>query len=297
MENLKEYLLDEYAKRSFYNIYTKNILLDSSLISQSKRKKTDIKVIVCGDYIQVYYYPENTYITDKNKEEMKFRSVLTKSIGETSKSYGLRKIEKKNINRSKHNLQKIVKCNETIFKTFITLTFVDNMTDIKETNKIFNVWRSNLKRIIPNFAYVCVPEFQKRGAVHYHMMTNIAYTDLSVLSKDEVKIYSKESGWQVGKNIKGWNYGYSLVVNMKDQNVIGYLTKYFTKDIDDRLFAQHRFFYSQNLKKPTEYLFNLRDFYDYINTSEFNEYSNVVYSTTYKDTFDNDIYFVEYKKN
>lgn len=42
---------------------------------------------------------------------------------------------------------------------------------------------------------------------------------------------------------------------------------------------------------------NMSSTYDYINTNEFNEYSNVVYSTAYKDTFDNDIYFVEYKKN
>lgn len=52
-----------------------------------------------------------------------------------------RKIELKNILRSKFQLQRLVKSNEDIFKTFITLTFADNIQDIAKANKCFKNWR------------------------------------------------------------------------------------------------------------------------------------------------------------
>ena len=153
-------------------------LLDSSLISATKNKY-QTKIISCGDYIQVYYFnktktkkDKNLSLIDKQKKKIIDNDFLFKEENFYKKDEP-KTIEYKNIMRSKFNLQRIVKSNENDFITFITLTFKDNITNIEFANKKFHSWRTKIKSIFPNFKYVCVPEFQKRGAVHYHLLTNI----------------------------------------------------------------------------------------------------------------------------
>lgn len=298
--SIREYLEEERLKReiyknTIYNInYYNNNILDSSLISQSNRKLTNIKLVKCGDYVQFYFFPDHTYMTDKNLEKVN-KLIIPLTSTETHKDVKLNIVELKNINRSKINLQNLIKCNEKDFKTFFTLTFEENLTDVQKANKKFNVWRRNFKRSFPDFKYVCVPEFQKRGAVHYHLMTNVPYSDTKVLL-EERRIYNKKSGWQVGKDVKGWCYGHSMAKNMDSINLVGYITKYMTKDIDDRLFSQHRYFYSQNLIKPEEYNFDLSNFQDYSHLFWLDyDFKQITYSKTYKNKFEEDIVFVEYK--
>lgn len=304
---LANYLEQEYYKREFYKNNIKDILykyinnkyiLDSSLICESNRKEHDIKLVKCGNFLQLYFYSKKRYATDKNFEEMKPKIIYEEKSNTTSKEYKPQAIETKNLNRSKLTLQQLVKSNYNLFKTFITLTFEENITDVKEANKKFHIWRRNIKRIKPNFAYVCVPEFQKRGAVHYHLMTNIDYNDIKLLLGNEVKLYKPGSGWQVGKNIKGWVYGYSLAIDITRMNVVGYLTKYFTKDIDERLFGKHRFFYSQNLEKPEIHLLDLSKFQDnsLYQLLQINyDFKEMTYSRKYQDMFGDDVMFIEYK--
>lgn len=300
--NMREYLEEERLKKSIYKniIYNINIdnnnILDSSLISQSNRKLTNIRLVKCGDYVQFYFLPDQTYKTDKNLEKVKNFVLPTTSPVKSRGNVKLKKIELKNITRSKLNLQNLIKCNEKDFKTFITLTFEENITDVKEANKKFNVWRRNFKRLVPDFKYVCVPEFQKRGAVHYHLMTNVAYDNFKVLSQGERRIYNKQSGWQVGRDVKGWVYGHSMAKNMSSINLVGYITKYMTKDIDDRLFSQHRYFYSQNLEKPQEYNFDLTSFQDKSHWVWLDyDYEELTYFKVYQDKWDDDVVFLEYK--
>ena len=261
-DNILSYLENIYFNKMYLlsnNLY--NILLDSSLISKSNRKLTNIRLVKCGDYVQFYFLPYQTYTTDKSLEKVNKLIISVTSNYLHNDKPKLKQIELKNITRSKINLQNLIKCNEKDFKTFFTLTFEENLTDVKEANKKFNVWCRNFRRLFPNFKYVCVPEFQKRGAVHYHLMTNVPYTDTKVLL-EERRIYNNKSGWQIGKDVKGWIYGYSMAKDMDNVNLVGYITKYMTKDIDDRLFSQHRYFYSQNLNKPQEYNFDLTSFQD-----------------------------------
>lgn len=52
---------------------------------------------------------------------------------------------------------------------FLTLTFEDNLTDPKEAQRRFNSFWSNVGRKTFG-AYLRVIEFQRRGAVHYHLL-------------------------------------------------------------------------------------------------------------------------------
>lgn len=303
---------ERYHQESLLGAWRKDevlsLLLDSSLIFQSNKKFVNIKLIDCGDYKHVYYYNDIKLKKDKNLDKFKDVSqfcvkMCNDRVGDTStkkeksSNNELKEIELKNINRSKFEMQRLIKANEKEFKTFITLTFADNITDVEQANKQFNIWRTYIKQLKSDFKCVGVPEFQKRGAIHYHLLTNIDYNDFTLLSQEERRIYNKKSGWQIGRDVKGWNYGHNMAKDMKDINVVGYLSKYMTKDVDNRLWGKRRYFYTRNLKKPITYdidLSNLEDFKMFVELLESN--FNEEYSNSYTDFLNHNVTFKEYKK-
>lgn len=287
-----------YVEERSINIFRKDevlsLLLDNSLITATNKKRVDLKIIDCGNYKQIYYYDRPQLKKDKNLDDFKdlnsiclnFNQMSFKKNCESS----LKQIEYKNILRSRFELQRLVKTNETIFKTFITLTFADNISNIKEANKKFAIWRTKVSSIYKDFAYVCVPEFQKRGAIHYHLLTNL---DI----KQSPLIIIPQQGKKSQYDVKYWSYGFSSVFNMKDINVVGYISKYMTKDIDNRLWGHRRYLYSQNLKKPITIeinLKNLNDFKKYLDL--INDDFEISYKNKYYDFLNNDVVYVEYKK-
>lgn len=292
------------------------VLLDSSLIFQSKLKKYSIKVIECGSYKSVYFY-ENIKTKEikerekqkedyKEKKEKEKEHLINRMFNDTDltsterkKNLTVGEIEEKNINRSKIKMQRLIKTNIDDFKTFITLTFDSNKTDIdindiELANSKFNIFRTYMKQLKSDFKCVGVPEFQKRGAVHYHLLTNIDYEDL-VLLDNEIRTYNKKSkSYKVGKPLKVWSYGYSLAIPLIGINIVAYMSKYMTKDIDNRLFSKKRYFYTRNLKLPSEYYIDLDNqeevLYYLKSLNDFKE----CYKKEYYDKFNNKVLFVEY---
>lgn len=290
-----------YEKRLEKREALDSLLLDSSLIFAYNNNKRlyDFKVIQCGNYYQVYNYSNLKVKKDKlekdKKNEDKLYNICKDLIDNKEKEKSrvdnqLKEIDIKNIQRSKINLQRLAKANEKEFKTFITLTFKDNINNINDANKIFHDFISNIKRLKKDFKYLGVPEFQKRGAVHYHLMTNLSITkDNNIILKQPNKKYMYD--------LKYWTKGYSSVYSIRKNhiNVVAYLTKYFTKDIDNRLFGKRRYLYSRNLIKPCEVYLSSRDIEEFIKVLKIYDY-NLAYTSNYNDTFNNDIEFREYVK-
>lgn len=200
-----------------------------------------------------------------------------------------KEIEYKNIMRSKFQLQRLVKANEPEFKTFITLTFAENITSIERANIMFDNWRRSIKRIKSDFKYVCVPEFQKRGAVHYHLLTNLNI-------KEDNNIITLQNGKEKMYDVKYWNKGFSSVFNLENMNVVGYITKYMNKTIDNRLFSKRRYLYSRNLIQPVVSYIDLSDIYQFKQYIEILGYDKI-YENNYLDNFGETIEFKEYKNN
>lgn len=235
-----------------------DLLLDSSLIITTNRLSTyNVKLIDCNNYIQVYIMNNDCVHTDKNMEPQQkkknscnIEKIDTDNLNKIN-SNNAKTIELKNIIRSKLECQRLAKCNSNEWKTFITLTFAENIEDIKTANKRFRYFIDKVQRVYKDLKYICIPEFQKRGAVHYHLLTNIDInnTDLIYSQKDNKKF----------KHIKYWNDGFTKVDNLeKDiKKIVGYISKYMTKDIDNRLYNHRRYFYSRNLIKPTTNYLNL----------------------------------------
>ena len=235
----------------------KDYLLDSRLIIATKKELYNTKLIDCGNYVQVYFFKEKKIKKEKEDsyelELKKRKAINTKEDKEkTNKNTLNDNINKKNIIRSKFQCQRLAKANCNEWKTFITLTFKENLTDINISNKKLKYFINKIKRIDKDFKYIGVPEFQKRGATHYHLLTNIDIEDTRF-------IYSQEDNEKF-KHIKYWLDGFTKVDNLKDdiKKIIGYISKYMTKDIDNRLFGHRRYFYSRNLVRPKiNYLFKI----------------------------------------
>lgn len=288
------------------NIY--NILLDNSLIFPTQKRRVDMKIIDCGNVKQVYYNKLFKIVNDKNLDKFKFENPIVLFSSDpkrvkkrATKNQELKKIELKNINRSKFEMLRLVKTNEEEFKTFITLTFADNITSVEEANHIFDIWRTKIKSIKKDFKYICVPEFQKRGAVHYHLLTNLeiekTYSYIRRNKILETKLIILQKGKRTQYDVSYWSYGYSSVFNLKNINVVGYISKYMNKDIDNRLWGKRRYFYSHNLKKP--YVIQL----DFSNPEHFKIYLELLsddykleYKNEYTDFTNTDILYQEFRK-
>ncbi len=274
-------------------------ILDSKHIVTTRLSLYDIKIVQCGEYIQVYLYQEKKAtrnkvqgLNDLSLTKSKIDNMLDYESKKKKKNITLNdKIEERSIIRSKLECQRLAKSNMNDWKTFITLTFEENIVNVDYANKRFRYFIDKIKRVKKDLKYLCIPEFQKRGAVHYHLLTNI---DIN----DTVLIYNQEDNPKF-KHIKYWIDGFTSVENMTgdSKKVVGYIAKYMTKDIDNRLFNRHRYFYSRNLIVPTTMYLALdnekeQDFYKKII-----QRCNLIYHNEYTNPYDNtDVMFFEYLK-
>lgn len=160
-----------------------------------------------------------------------------------------------NINRTRTQVMNLVRCNLSDWKSFVTLTFADDVTDLTQANRHFNNWCRAIRRVFPNFKYLGVPELQKRGVWHYHLFTNlIPGSEFCPVQKGKKKQY----------DVKYWNKGFSSVFNLDctDENFRAdkYICKYMLKDYERAvLFGRKRVLNSHNLNKPVKWSDDLTD--------------------------------------
>jgi hypothetical protein len=122
---------------------------------------------------------------------------------------------------------------------FVTFTFRENITDLSEAHREFKyfIQRFNYRFYGKNavIKYLAVPEFQKRGAVHYHVVfLNVPYIE---------RIYDVIN--------ELWGKGFMLVETIKSlDHLVNYVAKYLTAEaLDERLSGRKRYFTSLGLKK------------------------------------------------
>lgn len=190
--------------------------------------KVSKKIIVSGRSIEVYTYDKPIWRGFKQDREMPEPKQL--DAFEQQKRKELNK--KKSYSRSRTAIKRIVNTN-TQLKVFFTLTFAENVIDTKIANYMFNQFIKRLKYQFSDFCYLAVPERQKRGAIHYHLICNLPYIDFNVLRE------------------KIWGHGRIEVADIRSVKKIGaYISKYLTKSSSD--FCKKSYFCSMNLNKPHE---------------------------------------------
>ena len=125
------------------------------------------KYIVTGHIVEVYEY--SNYVSGKGgftgtqKGEGDIENKL-KNYGNTNQ-------------RRRDMIRRLACCNfNNKYDKFLTLTFAENKIDIQECNVLFKAFIRKLKnKYNKNLKYLAVIEFQKRGAVHYHVLLTIPY--------------------------------------------------------------------------------------------------------------------------
>lgn len=126
----------------------------------------------------------------------------------------------------------------------LTLTYRENVTDFEQASKDLSALVRRVRKHLPNWIFIAVPERQKRGAWHWH---------LAVVGRQDVKLLR-----HLWRSIVG--EGNVDVQKPSTTNrrlaIVKYLGKYLAKGFaeGDRELNGHRFRASLGIKVPTESL-------------------------------------------
>jgi hypothetical protein len=186
----------------------------------------DRRVIVSGKVCEIYVY-----------EKPVAKGFAKKSVGRSNAPFTSQEQKQENRNKTAARARAIVRrtanANADTLTKFLTLTFAENLTDIKAASYEFDKFIKRMKTRYPHLEYIKVTEFQKRGAIHFHLLHNLPYVD-------------------VNKIAKIWGNGFVKINRIDNVDNIGaYVTKYMNKDcIDKRLAGKKCYTMSKGLKAP-----------------------------------------------
>lgn len=130
---------------------------------------------------------------------------------------------------------------------FVTLTFRDNVTELAEAYTLFQSRMRVFKRKY-NIEYIGVPEFQKKGRVHFHVLMwgdmKRAYFDFLGAKAEYLadrRIYGNEAIRRPDDISETWGLGFVDIFQCTNRSskIGSYMAKYMTKDsLDQRTYGQ-----------------------------------------------------------
>lgn len=200
-------------------------------------KYSYIKVIKSGGLYEIF---ESTYpFIYGKKSSYDFSSMQLRLVNDRTKEY-----KKRNIKRSLDTIRRLCITNfDDNSLRHITLTFnqklcTHNINSLKECNKCFSLFITRLRKKYPNVKFVKVAEFQKRGAVHFHVISDLTFVKSSIISKI-------------------WGYGF-ISVSKPSYKISRYLFKYLIKSIDDPRSNEGRMWSASSNLTRSKIYYNLK---------------------------------------
>lgn len=145
--------------------------------------------------------------------------------------------KERTLHLAKNRLMTLAKANFEGESKFLTLTFRDDPTfdinDLKTCKQKLRLFLRRLRKRYPKVKYIAVAEYQKRGAVHFHMLC-----DLPRIPKDDLA--------------ELWGHGFIDIRGIKanNPNIGGYLAKYLTKQLRK---GEQRVITSRHLYRPEKF--------------------------------------------
>ena len=222
---------------------------------------SDKKAIVSGDVVEIISYEHGNYYGFEGSAKGKAKSDNVKRSD--------------NINLAKKNLRRLINANASGNDLFVTLTYADNFTDLVQAKKDFKRFIKAMKRKGYNLKYVYVIEFQKRGAIHFHVIFfDCGYIDCNLLSSV-------------------WKKGFVKINRINDvDNAGAYVVKYMDKNLlDNRLIGHDLYGRSRGLKKPIE-TNNPQEVRQLLEGLS----NNLVYSNTYSNDYKGTCVYCQFNK-
>lgn len=215
----------------YYNSLIKyhNMTTTKKSLSRGKqvlKKHLQKQQIKTHHNIKLYYNGNITYSYNHVK---KIECLISDSDRIKKKTYKLKQSHYRKISSSAaymaHN-----KKNEILFLTF---TLKQNVKDTSITNKAWSEYTNYLTKKYNLHAYIWVAEQQKRGAVHYHTLMDIPYTDFNVLKQQFARIFKKHNIEVSSKNSISISKKHGAIVKNTEQ-AVRYITKYMSKQVRNK---------------------------------------------------------------
>lgn len=206
------------------------------------------KAIISGDVIEVIEYGKEIF---KDIETDRIRTGRSTKADEAEQESNREKV----LHRARQEIRRTVAANcggwrdargRPFRPKFLTLTFAENIKDLSVANNEFKLFILRLGNKVYDrknrrcLKYLVIPEFQKRGAVHYHVIFfNLPYIP-----------------WETIRAC--WSHG-DITINAIDEvdNIGAYVSKYLSKDLcDERLKGRKCYFKSKGLLQSQVVEFN-----------------------------------------
>lgn len=246
-------------------------------------------MVQAGNIIEIYEY-EKGYLKDYTK----FKSNGDNGRKADFKSEDYQDHRLQVLKRAKTDLRRLINSNhgqygELMTSKFMTLTFTENIQDLTAANYEFKKFIKRLNYLAFNtkkslLKYNCVIEFQKRGAIHYHL---IIYNMPFIKQKDLLEL---------------WGVGGVHIKKIDDVNNVGaYVSEYLGDDKksqgreigDKRLEGRKSYFSSRGLYQPIE----ITDEKTVETVSAALPKENLVFTANFNNEYLGDISYSQYNLN
>jgi len=208
-----------------------------------------IKTISYGNVVEIYQYDKDVSVRPR-KGRKKFRRAhfdadLDSHVENSVRSAEQRQAKRKdNARRSAMVFRRLVSANlgESQAPLLVSLTYAENFEDIGLAHKDFSLFaRSIRNKFGQSVRFIAVPEFQKRGAVHFHAL----FWGLDTLGLAETERRTRLFAGLWGKGFV------DLVATDGNHKIAGYLSKYMAKAfLDSRLKGKKAYTASRNIVRP-----------------------------------------------
>jgi hypothetical protein len=202
--------------------------------------KSDVKIVQSGSLVEVYEYT-NSLGFDHFADLFKWpeiRAMMDDNRSQEQKA-------KSSVSRARRQVYRLIEANVgqhgQFNPMFATFTFAENQQDLRVANKVWSDYTMRLNRFLkkqgyPRAKYLAVPEFQQRGAVHYHAI----YFNIPFIVGFHFMLGDL------------WGQGRTEIKKVSHiRNIGAYVSKYLSKHaLDTRLFRKKLYTASRGLKKP-----------------------------------------------
>ena len=185
------------------------------------------RVVISGEFVDIVRFEKGILVGEskapKPEQGERKEQEPGERIGRSERS----------MRRSFSQLTRLVNANPDLI-SFWTLTFAQNVTDVEVANREFRKFWKRVKRRYPDAEYIVGREFQKRGAVHFHLLVNIEWINNEALEAI-------------------WGQGFVKAKAVYNRGALGiYFGKYLSKGIDgDERYSQMRAWTaSKGIRRP-----------------------------------------------
>jgi len=198
------------------------------------------KAIFSGDLIEKYEYeygPPVRNVKKPGRGKIAPRLVSTQKEREAN----LERRRASSIIRSRQSFHRLVRTNLQKGKPYLLTLTMLQVVDLAAAYGIYHEFTQRFRRVIgKDSAWIAVPEFQKRGAVHFHILIWDLPYELGKTERDTRRI----------QNL--WREGYvDCIPTNGSPRLASYLGKYMSKAMQDpRLLGKRAYSATRNVLRP-----------------------------------------------